>query len=244
MADFASWVTVVGNRYAGKVKYWFVRNEPEFGGADSYEFVDTAAKYAEMTRIASQILKSIDPTNKIMGCEMVGLSKSTTTFTNFANASAAGYDAGFGTGAATTGKDWIDLVSTHTYNGSGSSGVVQELNNVSEWQLLQRTMKTLGIDKPIWSTEFMYTGSDDVIEVEKMKRNAVVSLAYSDMWIWFGWGRGAAMWNKNNAVGVEARRVWDEFTALLFSSPIVDITMNKILLQIEVTQENGNKFVV
>ena len=45
MADFVSWVTAVGTRYNGKIKYWFVRNEPTFTGTTS-EWVDTAAKYA------------------------------------------------------------------------------------------------------------------------------------------------------------------------------------------------------
>lgn len=86
MADFADWCQFIGERnerpfttagavdcgWGGAVRYWFVRNEPaceitSHGGGQYFR--DTPQKYAEMIRVANQILKKINPLNKIIGCD-------------------------------------------------------------------------------------------------------------------------------------------------------------------------------
>lgn len=244
MADFASWVTVIGNRYKNKIRYWIIRNEPNFGGTGQ-EFIDTAAKYAEMTRIASQILKSIDPNNKILGCEMVNLSQATTIFTQFANASASGYDAGFGNGAGTTGKNWIDIVSTHTYKGNADGNLAIELENIADWATFKNTLISLGISNlPIWATEYMYVGNDVNGEIAKFKRNFILSIINCDMSVWFSWGRSAAIWNKNNNVGMSARTNWNDFVNPLLASPITLVVLNNTTDMVEVTLGSGYQFLV
>lgn len=245
MADFASWVTVLGNRYKNKVRYWFVRNEPIFNGT-TQEYIDTASKYAEMTRIASQILKSIDINNKILGCEMSTLAQGSSVFTQFANADASGYDAGFGNGTGTTGKNWIDIVSTHTYPSAQTDGnLAVELNNIADWATFKTTLSTLGLSSlPIWASEYMYVGNDVNGEIAKFKRNFIISIINCDMSVWFSWGRSAAIWNKNDNVGLNARTIWNNFINTLFSSPITNVTLNNTTQMIEVTQANGNVFIV
>jgi hypothetical protein len=236
MADFASWVTVVGNRYKGKIKYWFIRNEMT---------LDSAAKHAELTRVAYQILKSIDPTNKILGTEISNIPDISGHFTAFANASAVGYDAGFGTGAGTLGKNWIDIVSIHPYAQGTASPLTGEILNVQDWINCKATLNTLGLSTlPIWSTECMYTGSDLNATVAKWKRSMIISLLYSDLYVWFGWGASSAQLNKNDLTGINARIVWNQFMSTLFSSPITQVVLNEITAMVEVTQANGNVFVV
>lgn len=236
MADFASWVTVIGNRYKGKIKHWFIRNEMT---------LDSAAKHAELTRVANQILKSIDPTNKILGNEISNIPTIATTFTAFATASAVGYNAGFGDGTGTTGKNWLDIVSVHPYAQGTASPLTGEVLNVQDWINAKATLNTLGLSAlPLWSTECMYTGTDLNATVAKWKRSMVISLLYSDLYVWFGWGASSAQLNQNNLTGLNARRVWNDFMSMLFSSPITQVVLNEITGMVEVTQANGNVFVV
>lgn len=87
MADFADWCEFIFARnerafttagdvncgWGGAVRYWFVRNEPSLEvssvGTSQY-FRDSAEKYAEMLRVASQIAKKHNPLNKIIGCDV------------------------------------------------------------------------------------------------------------------------------------------------------------------------------
>lgn len=245
MKDFADWVRAVGTRYNGQILYWTIRNEPRFSQAGAYYFIDTAAKYAEMTRVASQILKSINPNNKVMGIEMAVLSQVNTEFINFANADASGYDAGYGTGAGTTGKNWIDIVSVHPYTMPVDGAIANEANNIADWATFKTVMSTLGIGSlPIWASEFMFTGSDFNGNISRMLRNCTLSLLNSDMFIHYGWGASSAQWNGNDLIGLKSRIIWNSFCLTAFSSAWTQAVLNGTTGNIEVTQSNGNVFIV
>lgn len=228
MQDFADWCAAVATRAAGRIRYWFVRNEPR------YEYTTvTTAKYAEMTRIASQVIKAIDPAAKIIGPESHGWDNSIwdAYITPYLTASAAGHNAGYGTGAGTTMLDWIDAVSIHTYQ----PWVVATEPNFDEiatrWRHTQA--KRAGISKPIWVTEWMpiaddigYVGSD--LELVAVWRQLALAIANdAEKFVMFGWGGSAATWNQNNALGVSRRAWWADTVQWLMASPIVSVGMGE-----------------
>lgn len=253
MDDFANWVQAIGTRYNGKILNWFVRNEPKWSSTDSYEWKDTAAKYAEMCRIASQILHYINPNNKILACELPALDSARFGyFTSLCNASASGFDTGTyiglgsgtatGLGTGTTGKDWFDVVSWHTYVGNDTGDEIQEFSQIAGWDTLKTIMSSLGIsNKPIWATEYMYLGTFFGTEFLRMQRNALLSWFVGGCadYTWFGWGRSASQWKANSADGVYARSIWNNFMHLLFSSPVTKLTMNVNTNKLVVYQANG-----
>jgi hypothetical protein len=61
-ADWQAWVTGVGTRYRGKIRYWEIWNEPN----DQQFYSGTSAKLVDLTRQAHTILKKIDPANRIV----------------------------------------------------------------------------------------------------------------------------------------------------------------------------------
>jgi hypothetical protein len=253
MTDFASWVQTIGTRYNGKILNWFIRNEPNWGASDSYEWKDSAIKYAEMLRIANQILKFINPTNKIMACELPYLTTQRIGFfTTLCTSSAAGFDTGtyiglgagtaIGLGTGTTGKDWFDIISWHTYVGALDGEEIQEFANIVSWGDFKTSMVSLGIsDRPVWASEFMYTGAFFGTEYLWMQRNALLAwfVGGCTNYTWFGWGRSASQWKANSVAGVAARAIWNNFMNRLFASPVTKLTMDVTANQLVVYQANG-----
>lgn len=246
MADFANWVTAVGGRYNGKIKYWIIRNEPTFSGTTS-EYVDTTAKYAEMARIASQILKSINPENKIVGPETSSCGYlAWASFTAPAlTASAVGYDAGFGTGAGTTLLDWIDILSLHPYF---TYPLKADLTFDQLRMDLEKTMQMAqqyAPGKPIWMSEYMAIANDGIpvasTEYAVVWRQMCMCIALDfQKFINFGWGGSSAIWNQNNPTGVAARQWWKDAVTFLTGSPVVRIEVlerGRIL----VTRQDGQQ---
>jgi hypothetical protein len=63
-----NWVTAVGNRYKGKIKYWEIWNEPTFATLliCNEFFTGTPEKLKSLAQQARDFLKQIDATNKII----------------------------------------------------------------------------------------------------------------------------------------------------------------------------------
>lgn len=246
MADFASWVTAVGNRYNGKIKYWIIRNEPTFTGTTS-EFVDTPEKYAEMARIASQILKAINPENKIVGPESSSCGPSAWAgYTAPAlAASAVGYDAGLGTGTGTTLLDWIDILSLHPYFPYVKKADLTFDHVRIDYEHNAQMAQLHAPGKPIWMSEYMAIANDGIpvanTEYAAVWRQMCMCIVYGvEKFINFGWGAHAAIWNQNNPTGIAARQWWLDAVTFLTGSPIVRIEVlerGRIL----VTRQDGQQ---
>lgn len=247
MADFVAWLVAVGYRYNGKVKYWLMPNEPSFAAGS--EFTGTAAKYAEMTRLASQVLKAINPENKIVGPEISNISAGNvdTRLVPFLTASAAGYDAGYGTGAGTTGKDWIDILGVHDYfDGYDTSG--DPVGNMARWPYLKSVLSSHGLSAmPIWVTEIMMIQPVGAPEVELYKylmREALVSrINGAARMIWFDLGGSAKPWLQADERGRQARAYWSQLRDICYGSTITDVA-RMTDESIRVTRADGKVFFV
>lgn len=171
MQKWADYCSAVATRYLGKIKYYEVWNEHHFtSGFSTYFYADTAAKLAEMTRIASLVIKAIDPTAKII-CSPISKTDSTgqTELTTYLDASCAGLNVAGNTGAAQTAANYVDIIGVHTYEGDVNYGKTI-FANMAAIRTIRDARATTG--RPIWNTECGYLNADKVPDAVKKQRIA------------------------------------------------------------------------
>lgn len=140
MADWSFFCTTIATRYLGKIKYYEVWNEPNryndgtgptAAGVSNkrFFFSGTFAKLAEMTRLANQAIKAVDPTAKIISSPITdwvatAAGAQETYFTGM-------MDAATGDGS-TKMKDWVDIIGVHLYlannNALALAGMIDRVN--------------------------------------------------------------------------------------------------------------------
>lgn len=155
--DMAKWdrfCSKVATRYLGKIKYYEVWNEPNYGSngtsatSDINYFSGTFAKLAEMTRRAAQTIKAIDPTVKIVAPSITNW----TTTVQTATTTAEGYFTnmlGTSDGAGGLMKDHVDIINVHLYvSGNHITSLPKMIDRV------KAAMSTAGVaGKEVWDTE-------------------------------------------------------------------------------------------
>ena len=139
-------------RYAGKIRYYEVWNEVNHQnngsgatGTRAY-FTGTYAKLAEMVRRASQAIKAVDPTAKIICPNTQGWTTSSgatdTYFTGMMSASTGD--------GSTTMKDWVDIIGVHLVPTDIQPGTGLSRNDRSH----QCIKTAAGVSAlPTWDTE-------------------------------------------------------------------------------------------
>lgn len=156
--------TAAGIRYQDVIGLWEGPNEPDSTGTGgTWNWFNqvgtmTAAQLASQYRIANQCIKAVLPDALIMGPSYSAVDAHTAQATyNLMTASAAGADAGYGTGSGTTGANWIDVVGQHgyySYNQADTAGVINAYRNVKSKIALAG-----GGNKPFMISEWMaFTG--------------------------------------------------------------------------------------
>ncbi len=250
MRVFVDWLTAVGTRYDGKIKYWQMPNEPRFYDPTSpfNEFTGTPAKYAEMTRLAHQVLKNINLTNMIVGPEIVQMRDVYVDLelVPMLDASAAGFDAGFGDGSNTTGKDWVDIISLHPYI-NGDNELSDPFLNLDHIDHLRSVLADKGLaSREVWASEIMMAASvaDGAPHAERtyLARTAVLSVAFGfARVIWFGYGRSASPLTQVGTVHDDTVRHWAALRTLLIGAPITSIDLMEGA-RLRVTRDDGVVF--
>lgn len=166
IADWDAYVSAVATRYLGKIKYYELWNECNY----TNYWAGTVAKLAELTRRASQIIKAIDPTAKIVG-PIVQEPENGGTGNAYLQSFLAASD-----GAVGTGKDWIDVCGIHMYPPKYNFDVhKQQYDNV----LASLTAAGKG-GLEIWNTEtgvLQGTGVDDIVQSKWIARSLLLSAA-------------------------------------------------------------------
>jgi len=148
MANLSTAITNLMTVCGLLIDYLEVWNEPQTAGSTYY--TGTAAKLAEMARTINQAAKAVKPSVKIMGVACTGINNNTAGFgIDYSNSFLTASDA-----AAGTGKLWIDILSVHTYEHSGTN----KLSNLTVVKGYIDTLKTNNsiTSMPVWSTEFGY----------------------------------------------------------------------------------------
>lgn len=158
MASLSAFVTWLMTNYGSQIDYLEVWNEPKYNTTGSSFYSGTPAKLAEMARTINLAAKAIKPTIKIIG---IAVADCTGTDTLPAGSSNSGVQitnlflsASDGNGGL--GKDWIDILSFHSYATSPN------LSAFDGSKTLIDNMKTAnGVSSmPIWADEFNYFNPD------------------------------------------------------------------------------------
>jgi hypothetical protein len=156
--DWENYLTVLGERYKGKIKYWEVWNEP-----DSLDFYSGSKKeLAELTKSANKILKQIDPENKIISPSITAMPGSIWWLNSYLSLGA---------------KDYVDIIGYHYYT---LSWVYPESIGI-HLKSIKSMMKWLKIaDKPIWTTEggTMYDKISDEQLISYIARMYIIQRYY------------------------------------------------------------------
>ena len=109
LSAFVSWLMAT---YGDRIDYLEVWNEPKYMVGSSSYFSGTPAKLAEMAKTINQAAKAVKPSITIMGVGATGIDQ------NGDSGPGAGYTQSFLTatdGGSGFGRDWIDVLSVHTY---------------------------------------------------------------------------------------------------------------------------------
>lgn len=129
MQDWRNYVAALGNRYAGKIRYYEVWNEPNLKGFYS----GSLAKLVELTMESYKVLKAIDPQIQIIS----------PTYTSENGV------AGMREFLLAGGKDWIDIVGIHLYGYPKPPEDMLALANQYRQVITQAGAGHL----PVWNTE-------------------------------------------------------------------------------------------
>lgn len=140
LAYWDSYCTACATRYAGKIDYYEVWNEPNLVGF----YTGTQTLLSQMTRRASQAIKAVDPSAKIISPAVTSLQGGSGQ-TYFATMMAAS------DGAAGNMSTWTDVVGVHLYpnNTAGIQTIPTFLGT------FMASLAGLGLSgKEVFNTEF------------------------------------------------------------------------------------------
>jgi hypothetical protein len=158
MSTLSSFVTWLMTNYGSQIDYLEVWNEPKYNTTASSFYSGTPAKLAEIARTINLAAKAIKPTVKIIG---IAVADCTGTDTLPAGSSNSGVQitnlflsASDGNGGL--GKDWIDIISFHSYATSPNLSAFDGSKT-----LIDNMKAANGVSSmPIWADEFNYIGPD------------------------------------------------------------------------------------
>ncbi len=129
-ADWRNYVRIVAERYKGRIRHYEIWNEPN----DKAFFSGQVASMVELTRIASEELKRVDPEIRLVSPAVTGGGKEIKWLDDFL---------GLGGGA------YVDVIGYHFYVPHTKPEAMLEM--ISE---VRRVMARRGVDKkPLWNTE-------------------------------------------------------------------------------------------
>jgi len=152
MTKLGAFVTWLMTTYGSSIDYLEVWNEPKYTNSGSSYFSGTASKLAEIAKTIYQAAKAAKPSITIMGVGATGMftfDGLPDTGITHTNSFLAASD-----GASGFGKNWIDVLSVHTYAHDGTNN----LRYVPDSKGFIDTITSAnGIPNiQVWSTEFGY----------------------------------------------------------------------------------------
>ncbi len=165
MQTWRDWVLAVGTRYAGRIRYWETWNEPN----DSAFFSGTPETLLALSREAHAILKSIDPSNRLV--------------------SPSPYDLGYLDRYLSLGGGmYADVIGYHFY----IIGSAPEILYTSYLPNARLILQNHGLDdRPLWNTEagwFALPELPDEIGVAYVARSYLLNWARGvDRFYYYAW---------------------------------------------------------
>jgi hypothetical protein len=152
MAKLGAFVTWMMTTYGNRIDYLETWNEPKYNNSGSSYFSGTPAKLAEMAKVIYQAAKAVKPSLTIMGVGCTGLAAFDGTADTGITYTSQFLEASDGAGGF--GKNWIDILSVHTYMHDGTNNVRFVPNMKTHLDTIKATS---GISSMrVWSTEWGY----------------------------------------------------------------------------------------
>lgn len=154
MADFASFVQDMTQRYAGRVAAWEIWNEPNH--PRFWNPAPDAAQYAQMLKAAAPAVRRADPSAKVL---FAGLAHNDYPYLEQVYA------------AEPQIGDYFDVMATHPYTASGQSPAIVDRNadgrmttkSFLAFEEVRDVMAGHGDTKPIWLTEFGWSTNSQIL---------------------------------------------------------------------------------
>lgn len=225
MATLAAFVTWLMTNYGDLIDYLEIRNEPKYNTTASSFYSGTPSTLAQEARIVNITAKAIKPTVKIIG---IAVADCTGTDTLPAGSSNSGVQitnlflsASDGNGGL--GKDWIDILSFHSYatspNLSAFDGSKTLINNM-------KTANSVSA-MPVWGTEFSYISPDFInyTGAGASRMRALIRLVLMNLVIGFeraipyAYAQLTLGWQKDPAANAE----WNKWAAILNGATVTRI---------------------
>ncbi len=234
--DWRRYVKTLGERYKGKIRYYEIWNEPNI----KHHFSGSIEKLVELTCEASQILKSIDPLNKVVSPSATAGAKDHIDYLD--------------SFLALGGRQCIDIVGHHFYvPNAGPEQMVPLIRQVKS------VMSKNGIqNKPLWNTEtgWWVANGDGTPEHAMITNGGWRKLSQSfdagdyvfrafllgraeglDRFYWYSWdhrgGLGLTEATTGKIKGVDAK--WREAVELLSGSQSVSCSSSENVWQCTVS---------
>ncbi|HWP17909.1 MAG TPA: glycosyl hydrolase [Burkholderiaceae bacterium] len=212
LEDWRDYVRTLARRYAGRIRYWELWNEPDYQPL----FNGTPRDMVEMARVAREELLAADPQNKLVS---------------------PGLTAGQGVPwlndfLAAGGGAYVDIIGFHWYFNTAPESLSAKIDNV------RTLMAQYGVgDKELWNTEGG-AGCDALIyECSSFVPTAAQHRSVTPRALMIMWARGVSnhnyyFWERQEGVGrlvesdlrtpTEAARAYGEFAGWLKAARLVD----------------------
>lgn len=220
MAKLGAFVTWLMTNYGSQIDYLEVWNEPKYSTGGSSYFSGTASKLAEIAKTINQAAKAVKPSVKIMGVGATGMF----TFDGLADAGVTHTNSFLAAsdGASGFGKQWIDILSVHTYAHDGTNN----LRYVPDTKGFLDAIKAAnGISSmPVWSSEYgyitpefrLYAGPVDA-QIKALARYALQHVAAGMVrCVLYAYGRTALDW----PAGLAGVPEWNRWCSIINGSTI------------------------
>lgn len=150
MTNLATYVTWLVSTYYSWIDVLEVWNEPKYQVGNASFFSGTASKLAEVAKTIYQAAKAVKPTITIVGVGCTGvLYNSTGSGIQYTDQFLAASD-----GVSGTGKNWIDVISVHTYAHDGFNDISQMINTKGYLDTIKTSNGIANMD--VWATEWGY----------------------------------------------------------------------------------------
>jgi hypothetical protein len=166
--DWRDYIRTLATRYKGRVHYYEIWNEPN---DQKMYYTGTIAGMVKLTQAASEVLKQVDPNNRVVSPSAVSLA-GITWLDQFLRAG---------------GGKYCDIIGYHFYVAPGPpEGVYNYVHKV------QAVMSKNGLTiTPLWNTEIGWAGItiDDATQAAYLVRTLILlRAAGTGRAIWFSWG--------------------------------------------------------
>ncbi len=185
------YVRTLARRYAGRIRYWELWNEPDYAP----HYSGTVEQMIQLARIAQEELKAADPANKLVSPGLTS-SQGMAWLDKF---------------LASGGGQYVDIIGYHWYFNTSPEGLVSSIDNV------RQLLNNYGLGhKELWNTEGAPGCDPNVVACETFVPTVQQVRSVTPRALMLMWSRGVSnfnyyFWERTEAL---ARQVESDFVTI------------------------------